>query len=299
MTVTMEKNTIVVPTAHADRRLDKFLLSQHKGVPKSLIFRLLRRGAIRVNGRKAKPDQRTVAGDEITLPPLRVEKKTTQVPSHVLRHVSDAIVHEDDDLLVVNKPAGIPVHTGSGHAGGVIEALRSARPHEPDLELAHRIDADTSGAVVIAKNPPTLRALHSAFASERVTRRYLALVEGAWPDDLVLIDAPLLRTPTTMTVHPDGQHADTSFRVSKRYGKAATLVSAQLGTGRRHQIRVHAAHAGHPIIGDARYGRTAASRLMLHAHYLSIPRQGRESLTITVQPDRRWGEIADKYGGVS
>ncbi len=290
----MKKRLLVVPEAHADRRLDKFLLSQHKGVPKSLIFRMLRTGAIRVNGRKAKPDLRTTAGDEISLPPLEVEKEAApQVPEHRARAVVEAIVYEDEDLLVVDKDPGVPVHTGTGHAIGLIEALRAARPHQPDLELAHRIDADTSGAVVVAKSPAVLRSLQEDFAEERVTRRYLALVGGAWPRDLARVDAPLIHDGTATVVSPQGAPATTHFRIRARLGTKATLLDTELGSGRKHQIRAHTAHAGHPILGDRRYGGGRAPRLMLHAAHLVIPRPRRSPLSISVSPDRHFTSVID------
>lgn len=275
--------------------MDKFLLSQHKGVPKSLIFRLLRTGAIRVNGRKAKPDQRTLAGDEITLPRLETAGSTGKVAPDLVRRISDAIFYEDGDLLVVNKPSGIPVHTGTGHSGGVIEALRAARPHEPDLELAHRIDADTSGAVVVAKTPAVLRYVQEDFAEEKVTRRYLALVEGAWPREVTEVDAPLRHDGRSTVVSPGGAEAITRFRVRSRLGGHATLLETELGSGRKHQIRAHTAYVGHPIIGDDRYGGKRAPRLMLHAAFLVIPRPGREPLRIEVKPDGHFSRIVDGH----
>lgn len=291
----MEKQKLVVPAAHADRRLDKFLLSQHKGVPKSLVARLLRKGAIRVNGRKAKPEQRTVAGDEITLPPLQTENTTVSVPQNLQRRLVDTIVHEDEDLLVLNKPSGIAAHAGTGHAAGVIEALRAARPELPDLELAHRIDADTSGALVLAKNPATLRALQAGFADASIESTYQALVAGAWPEQVKASNAPLKRTHSATVVSEQGADSRTEFSVRSRFGSKATLISASLITGRKHQIRVHTAHEGHAIIGDRRYGHLKAQRLMLHAERLLIPRGHQAPLEIVVRPDQQFRDIVRSF----
>lgn len=289
----MTRDTVIVPEDHAGRRLDRFLVSQRKGVPKSTIARLLRKGAIRVNGRRARPEHRTVAGDEITMPVLHTENRLQRVPVEAQRRIANAVVHEDDSLLVVDKPSGVPVHTGSGHAFGVIEALRAAGGE--NLELVHRLDAETSGLVIVAKNHAALRSLQKDVAEGRTRRHYRALVDGAWPEGLRRIDAPLARTHTETRVSERGQDSTTLFAVRRRFGRRATLVDVELVTGRKHQIRVHSAHAGHPIVGDSRYSRARAPRLMLHAARLEIPRPRGQQLSITASIPADFQRVVDRY----
>ncbi|ANE03043.1 RluA family pseudouridine synthase [Corynebacterium crudilactis] len=274
----MAESFIEVSAGHAGRRLDKFLRAQLKGVPASLIFRQMRKGDIRVNARKVDPSYRLQEGDRIRmwqmdlpadLPPPVVDKR-------IFNAVADSVLFEDDELLVVNKPAGIPVHGGTGHGGGVIEALRQKFPQERDLELVHRLDRDTSGLLLIAKTPPVLRELQEILRDreEEIFRGYLLKVEGTWPGHLRQVDMPLKRTETTVVPHPQGLRARTYFEVVKRL-KGATLMKAQLATGRKHQIRAHAQYAGHPIVGDRKYGgreAMSAKAMHLHAAELIVPR---------------------------
>lgn len=291
-----EPSEAEIPAAHAGRRLDKYLRSQLKGVPAGLIFKLLRGGKIRVNGRKVEGGYRIQEGDVLKMPPIVVEDKPQQAaPDHLVRQLNDAIVFEDEELLVLDKPSGLPVHVGTGHTGGVIEALRADRPHEPDLDLAHRIDADTSGLLVLTKTPAMLRYLSDLFASgEKVRRKYHAVVQGAWPGKLTECTAPLKRTATGMKVDAAGSEALTRFQVRKRFGGTATLVEAELITGRKHQIRVHTSHAGHPIAGDRKYGDAAFNRtlpsneLLLHATEVSFPLLDGRELTFTSPVPKRW-----------
>ena len=279
----------------AGQRLDNFLARELKGVPRGHIYRLLRTGQVRVNGGRRKPDYRLEAGDEVRVPPVRVAERTT--PVGPLRRGSavleGGILHEDESLLVVNKPSGLPVHGGSGLDGGLIEALRQLRG-EPGLELAHRLDRDTSGCLVIARKRSALRALHAAFREGRVEKRYLALVAGKVPRPFTS-KAPLERFVKRggerhVVVTEAGRAARTRFRPLAR-GDDFTLVEALPDTGRTHQIRVHATHSGHPIAGDPRYGdkvlnqnlrRLGLRRLALHAAGLSFehPRSG-ERLSFT------------------
>ncbi|BAU94706.1 23S RNA-specific pseudouridylate synthase [Corynebacterium suranareeae] len=290
----MAESFIEVSAGHADRRIDKFLRAQLKGVPASVIFRQMRKGDIRVNGRKVDPNYRLQEGDRIRLwqmdlpadlPPPVVEKR-------IFKAVVDSVLFEDAELLVVNKPAGIPVHGGSGHGAGVIEALRVKYPQERDLELVHRLDRDTSGLLLVSKSTSVLRELQEILRDreEEIYRGYLLKVEGAWPDGLRQIDVPLKRTETTVVPHPDGLRARTYFEVVKRLS-GATLVKAQLATGRKHQIRVHAQYAGHPIVGDRKYGgrMKQASMMHLHAAELAVPRgAGRLQKFVAPVPDT-WG----------
>lgn len=268
---------VEIPEAHAGRRLDKYLRAHMKGVPASLIFRNLRTGKIKVNGRKAKPDYRTQPGDMLKMLQMDLpENLPPPVPlsRQLLNQIDNSIIHEDADLIVLNKPADIAVHTGTGVAGGVIEALRQLRPAEPDLELAHRLDRETSGLLMVAKAPAMLRHIQQLLREDdrAIPRRYALVVRGRWPDHVTAVDAPLQRTATTVRVHPGGQPALTFFEVERRFGNRATLVKARLTTGRKHQIRVHARHAGHPIIGDRKYGdpRARAAHMFLHATELTV-----------------------------
>ena len=273
-------------------------------MPATLLFRLMREGKIRVNGAKVKQNHRISGGDELTLPDITVdgEKKPERVDGRLVATVKDAIVHEDADLIVIDKPADLAVHKGTGVDAGVIEALRQARPDVPDLELAHRLDRETSGLLMVAKTPSMLRHLQEILRDREheIDRRYLALVEGAWPDDLRVSHAPLQRTSRATIVAPEhrgGQRAETRFRVVERHGRRATLIEARLFTGRKHQIRVHCREAGHPIAGDSRYGSLGFNRhvrgrgittMMLHAHSLEVPLPGGDVLRLTAPPPKEW-----------
>jgi 23S rRNA pseudouridine955/2504/2580 synthase len=267
------------------QRLDKVLGALLAGVPRSHLFRLIRRGEVRVNGRRARPEQRLASGDELRLPPVRPADPDAprRVPAALIARVQAAVIHEDERLLVLDKPAGLAVHGGSGLAFGVIEALRAARPHET-LELAHRLDRDTSGCLLIARRPSALRALHALLRDGAMQKSYLALLAGRWNLGPKRVDAPLrtdLRSGGERTVRVDaqGKHALTAFRLVEHYGTRASLVEATILTGRTHQIRVHAAYCGHPVAGDGKYGDPAANtvfaelgltRMFLHAHSCSF-----------------------------
>jgi len=279
----------------AGQRLDNFLARELKGVPRGHIYRLMRTGQVRVNGGRRKPDYRLEQGDEIRLPPVRVAERTQ--PTGPIRRgnavLQGGILHEDESLLVVNKPSGLPVHGGSGLDGGLIEVLRRLRS-EPGLELAHRLDRDTSGCLVIARRRSALRALHAAFREGRVDKRYLALVAGKVSKSFTS-EAPLERFVKRggerhVAVTRSGRAARTRFRPLAK-GDEFTLVEALPDTGRTHQIRVHATHAGHPIAGDSRYGdkdlnqklrQLGLRRLALHAAGLAFehPKTG-ERLSFT------------------
>lgn len=280
------------------QRLDNYLMRVLKTIPKSHVYRVLRKGEVRVNGKRAKPETRLVLGDRVRIPPLRFDDKPAQAkPSTSLQQfIGAAILHEDKDLLIVNKPAGVAVHGGSGLAFGVIEALRAARPELPDLELVHRLDRDTSGVLLIAKRRAALRELHAAFREREMTKRYLALVVGRWELGKKKIELPLLTNQKQggermVRVHADGQSALSTFVPQQHFGKLATLMAIEIGTGRTHQIRVHAAYAGHPVAGDEKYGDKAGSdalrtfglrRMFLHAHSLEFARPGTgEKFSIT------------------
>lgn len=295
---------MTIPEAHDGRRLDKYLRSQLTGVPATLLFRLMREGRIRVNGSKVKQNHRISGGDELTLPAITVdaEKKPRRVPGHLIATVENAVVHEDGELIVVDKPADLAVHRGTGVDAGVIEALRQARPDLPDLELAHRLDRETSGLLMLAKTPAMLRHLQEILRDREheIDRRYLALVEGEWPDDLRASTTALRRTSRATVAVPEsrgGQRSETRFRVIERHGRRATVIEARLLTGRKHQIRVHCRDAGHPIAGDSRYGSPGFNRhvrgrgittMMLHAHSLEVPLPGGGVLHLTAPPPKEW-----------
>ena len=282
------------------QRLDNFLLRTLGAVPRSLVYRILRTGEVRVNGRRAKPAYRLAAGDRVRLPPLQDagrKQDSTQAksPSKSLRDfVTAAVIHEDRDLIVVNKPAGVAVHGGSGVSFGVIEALRAVHPQLKELELVHRLDRETSGCLLVAKRRAILRDLHAQLRERRMQKRYLALVAGRWPFGAKTIDLPLKTNlkqggERVVRVHSEGQNAVTTFKPIEQFGKVATLLDVDLGTGRTHQIRVHAAHAGYPVAGDEKYGDRekdaklkayGLSRMFLHAASLTF-RRGDESFTAT------------------
>jgi 23S rRNA pseudouridine955/2504/2580 synthase len=269
----------------AGQRLDNFLFRQLKGVPKGHVYRLLRTGQVRVNSRRVKPDYRLQAGDDVRLPPVRQEEKAA--PGHPPRWqqeaLQQALLYEDDQLLIVNKPAGMAVHGGSGISFGVIETLRVLRPDAPSLELAHRLDRDTSGCLVVAKRRSALRGLHTLFREGRVDKRYLALLAGAWRGGERSVAVPLeknrLQSGERMVkVSGGGKQAESLFRPMQKFTDA-TLMEVRIFTGRTHQIRVHAAHIGHPVAGDDKYGDWEANkrfkalglkRMFLHAHSLAF-----------------------------
>jgi 23S rRNA pseudouridine955/2504/2580 synthase len=267
------------------QRLDKVLGRYLPGVPRSRIFRLIRRGEVRVNGHRARPEQRLAAGDSLRLPPVRevAPDAPRRVPTGMIEAIEHAVIHEDERLLVLDKPAGIAVHGGSGLSFGVIEALRASRPQQT-LELAHRLDRDTSGLLLVSKRSSALRALHALLRDGAVQKSYLTLVAGHWNLGHKNIDAPLrtdLRVGGERTVKVDahGKNALTEFKLIEHYGARASLIEAIIHTGRTHQIRVHAAYCGHPVAGDPKYGDEAfndvlaalgLTRMFLHAHSLSF-----------------------------
>lgn len=274
-----------VGDAEAGQRIDNFLLRHFKSVPRSRVYRLLRRGEVRVNGRRVGAEYRLQAGDEVRLPPVRLGATAgpSQPSSSLKTLIERAVIYEDRHLLVIDKPSGVAVHGGSGTSFGVIEALRASRPQE-SLELVHRLDRDTSGCLAIARDRPTLRALHALIREGGVRKTYLALVAGAWQLGEKRIDAPLATAERRhgerhVRVAAAGKGSVSVFRPVQFFGSLATLMEVEIPTGRTHQIRVHAAHAGHPLLGDDKYGdreRNAEleafglKRIFLHAHSLAF-----------------------------
>jgi 23S rRNA pseudouridine955/2504/2580 synthase len=276
---------VTISAADAGRRIDNFLLSSLKGVPRARVYRMLRRGEVRLNGRRVAADRRLAADDEVRIPPATVAApgRAAHIPEAVLERLERAVLYEDERVLAVNKPPHLTVHSGTGLSWGVIDALRLLRPHTPFLELAHRLDRETSGCLIAAKDRQTLRRLHDAFRARTARKHYLALVQGAWPRDLDRLEAPLSRRrdgepESRVAVDPAGKAAATRVYALESVA-GATLLDIQLLTGRTHQARVHAAAAGHPIAGDRKYGDArfnahmrgfGLTRLFLHADCLDL-----------------------------
>jgi 23S rRNA pseudouridine955/2504/2580 synthase len=274
-----------ISAEQAGQRIDNFLLRVLKGVPKSRVYRLLRKGEVRVNKGRAKPEYRLETGDQVRIPPVRVAEKTTgsRPGNQALERLAGAIIYEDERLLVLDKPSGMAVHGGSGLNYGVIEGLRALRPEAPYLELVHRLDRETSGCLMIAKKRSELRTLHELMRGNRIEKRYLLLAAGDWRSGPWTVDAPLKKNllqggERVVRVSNDGKQALTHFRMLDGYA-GCSMMEASLQTGRTHQIRVHAAHAGHPLAGDDKYGnqdfnrrlaKLGLKRLFLHAHYLAF-----------------------------
>ncbi|MDE2235221.1 MAG: 23S rRNA pseudouridine(955/2504/2580) synthase RluC [Gammaproteobacteria bacterium] len=292
---------LAIHDEEAQQRLDNFLFRTLKGVPKGHVYRLLRTGQVRVNGRRAKPDYRLVSGDQVRIPPVRLAERPQPVqPGNRQRAaLESAILYEDDQLLVVNKPAGMAVHGGSGVSFGVIETLRTSRPEQAVLELVHRLDRDTSGCLLVAKKRSALRMLHAAMREGRVEKRYLALLAGAWSGGerivrLALEKNVLQSGERRVRVAAAGKRAETRFNPLQTF-KNAALVEATILTGRTHQIRVHAAHLLHPVSGDDKYGdrqvnkemrRIGLKRMFLHAFSLGFAHPGTgETLLISAPLD--------------
>jgi 23S rRNA pseudouridine955/2504/2580 synthase len=261
---------------HCDQRLDNFLITRLKGVPKSRIYRIVRKGEVRVNKGRVDVNYRLALGDVVRIPPIRVAENTEEafVPQHLKDALQRNILFEDDGLLILNKPAGFAVHGGSGVDSGVIEGLRQLRPEARFLELVHRLDRDTSGCLLIAKKRSVLRRLHELFRDDHVEKTYLALLAGEWARKKMVVNAPLQKNVAKggermVIVSKTGKPAETVFKRLKLY-RGATLVEASPKTGRTHQIRVHAAYLGHPIVGDERYGLEEVNRAFKAKGYKRI-----------------------------
>lgn len=281
-----------VEPERAGQRLDNFLLGQLKGAPRSLVYKLVRSGQVRVNGGRAKAERRLEAGDEIRIPPVRLAEAEASgpAPKGLLAAMDASIVFEDARLLAINKPSGIASHGGSGVSFGVIETLRNLRPGQP-LELVHRLDRDTSGLMVLAKKRSALTELQALLREDHgagIEKRYLALLLGRLPDGTLSVDAPLhvgLRQggERHVQVNANGKPSLSHFKVIERIG-GQSYCEVRIETGRTHQIRVHAQHLGHPVAGDDKYGDEAANkrlrdnaglkRLFLHASTLSFALDG-------------------------
>lgn len=292
------------------QRIDNFLLARLKGVPKTMIYRILRKGEVRVNKGRIKPDYRIKEGDIVRVPPMRMTQADEPAPlaKGLLDRLEAAIVYEDKGLIVLNKPAGIAVHGGSGLTYGVIEAFRQMRPICKEIELVHRLDRDTSGLLMIAKKRSMLRHLHEAFREDTVDKRYMALVRGRWPASRKQVDAPLQKSNVRsgerlVEVNPEGKDALTLFKVIRRFDDYATMLEASPITGRTHQIRVHALYAGHAIAGDTKYGdedfskeirELGGKRLFLHASDLKFTLPDGEVVRVHADPDEQWKGVIEQ-----
>lgn len=284
---------MTVDEESAGQRLDNFLFRQLKGVPKTHVYRIIRSGEVRINKGRAQADTRIAAGDVLRLPPVRVAARSEEGATPPAPAREFPLLYEDDALLAIDKPAGVAVHGGSGVSFGVIEQLRTARPQAKFLELVHRLDRETSGILLVAKKRSALTALQDQFRERETGKTYLALVEGAWPANKKVLDAPLAkyllpdgerRVRVVAKDHPDAMHAVTLVRVLAAVtlpGNATpmSLLAVTIKTGRTHQIRVHLASAGHPIAGDDKYGvfernralqKYGLKRMFLHAWRLQF-----------------------------
>jgi 23S rRNA pseudouridine955/2504/2580 synthase len=261
--VYVPKSPVTMRTVTADeagQRIDNFLMRHFKTVPRSRVYRLLRKGEVRVNRKRVDAEYRIQEGDEVRLPPVRIEAddEPGRPSSSLLELLERAIIFQDKHLLVIDKPAGVAVHGGSGMSFGVIEALRASRPRE-SLELIHRLDRDTSGCLLIARDRATLTGLHALIRNGGMHKTYLALVAGSWQLGTKQINAPLATDNREhgerhVRVAPSGKDSVSIFKPVQFFGSLATLMQVDIPTGRTHQIRVHASFAGHPLLGDDKYG---------------------------------------------
>jgi len=280
------------------QRLDNFLSTQLKGLPKSAVYRLIRTGQVRVNGGRAKPERKLQAGDMVRVPPARVnEPGNCTVSESVIAQLQAAIIYQDKDFLILDKPVGMAVHSGSGLPWGVIEALRQARPGQ-FIELAHRIDRETSGCLVLALNGQALRHLSGQFRDGGVKKRYLCLMDGRLPEDLVTVNVPagkdVYDEEGESLQENAGKEALTQFRRLQDYPHYS-YVEAEIFTGRTHQIRQHAKHLGLPLAGDPKYASKAdlkwwkargLKRMFLHAHHIEfLDMQGEPLIVNSNLPD--------------
>lgn len=304
-----------VVAEEAGQRIDNYLLRHLKGIPRSRIYRILRKGEVRVNGKRAKPEYRVAEGDRVRIPPIRqgdeeAPTRTSRVPDRLIDTIRRAIIHEDDDVIVVNKPSGVATHGGSGIDFGVIETLRAYwAGHHPNetLELAHRLDRETSGCLIIVRKRSRLRELHAIIREGQMEKRYLALVQGRWAHGTEEINAPLMLRQKqggerVVKVGAGGKEAVSIFKPIQQFGKRATLMEIDLKTGRTHQIRVHAAHAGHPVAGDDKYGNRefneemasrGLKRMFLHAQLVNFTWPNGKDFTASAPLDDELKAVLD------
>jgi len=290
------------------QRIDNFLLRRAPGVPKSHVYRIIRKGQVRVNGGRIKPTRKLVHGDIVRIPPMQLKKTgDVSVPDRLASSIAEAVVDERDDFLVLNKPPGLAVHAGSGLAFGAIDALRQARK-EPELELVHRLDRGTSGALLIARNAGVGRAMQGLFRNRQIKKFYLALLDGQWLAGDKTVNVPLAKNKEhagerRVMVSADGQSAVSHFSCQAQFNDAS-LMRIEIETGRTHQIRVHSKHCGHPVVGDTRYGsnsnnaafkRRGLNRLFLHSESMQFDWQG-EFVEVRAKPGADWEQAQKELG---
>ena len=295
---------IAIDADLSGQRLDNFLLARLKGLPKSRLYRLLRKGEVRINGKRVKPSQRLQVGDEVRVPPIRLGASAPlpEVKQGLADRLVNSVIYEDPDVIVLNKPAGMAVHGGSGIHLGLIEAFRQIRPECKQLELVHRLDRDTSGCLVLAKKRSALTTIHAQQHSGGMQKQYLAIVEGQWPKHLDEIRAPLHKYnlgsgERMVKVAKEGKAAHTLFS-RQSSGDSASLIVATLVTGRTHQIRVHTQFAGHPIVGDTKYGgsRKNHPHLCLHAHKLKLLLPSGKRINLIAELPKEFMRAAKEWG---
>jgi 23S rRNA pseudouridine955/2504/2580 synthase len=302
---------LVLDDARSGQRVDNFLLRELKGVPRSHVYRLVRSGEVRVNSRRVDVTYRLQTGDRIRIPPVRTA--TGEGRRAAVRPVEFPLVHEDDALLVIDKPAGVAVHGGSGVSSGVIEQLRAARPQARFLELVHRLDRDTSGLLMIAKKRSALLAMHRALREGGVDKHYLVLVKGKWTRASRDVALPLRKYLTAagerrVSVDPAGRESRTRFELVERVGDYS-LLAATIETGRTHQIRVQLAQLGFPVVGDEKYGdfdlnkglaKQGMRRMFLHAERLAFvhPRTG-DRLALVAPLPVELREVLDRIRAIA
>lgn len=294
-------------TASSDgQRIDNFLLKTLKGLPKSRLYRIIRKGEVRVNKKRIKPEYRLKPGDQLRIPPIRLQPEDSadiRIAPALLEQLESAILFENDSILVLDKPSGLAVHSGSGLRYGAIDALREMRKGV-DIELVHRLDRDTSGCLLFAKSRPALLSMQSLFQSSRLRKTYQAIVKGHWDASVTRVLSPLLKQTMSngerrVYVDERGQKADTEIVAVRHCSHQSldySLLTIRLWTGRTHQIRVHCQSLGHEIGGDAKYGdrdfnraikALGGGRLLLHAQQLEIPQNDHtKALRITAPTPR-------------
>ncbi len=290
-----EVQQISIDSEDESRRIDNFLMSRFKGLPRTRVYQMLRRGEVRVNKGRKKPGYRLQSGDILRIPPISLETERTSArpPRYLLNMLESAVLFEDEKILVVNKPSGIVVHAGSGRSFGVIEVLRHMRPEDSNLQLVHRIDQATSGCLLLSKTGQGLRELHQALKSGKMEKGYIALLGGDIGPKPLTVDLALRKNTLSSgerIVRPDkeGKRAVSTFSRSRLF-RQTCLADIFIETGRTHQIRVHAQSIGHPVAGDEKYGdeslnrqlrKAGLSRLFLHASTLTLPSYGNKGLNL-------------------
>jgi 23S rRNA pseudouridine955/2504/2580 synthase len=305
---------ITIDDNHEGQRIDNFLLNLLKGVPKSHIYRILRKGEVRVNKKRVKAPYKLASGDEVRVPPVRISEQS-EAPVNVkldkVQELERQIIYESDAVLVVNKPSGWAVHGGSGLSFGVIEALRQLRPEARFLELVHRLDRDTSGCLLVAKKRSALRYLHQQLREKTLYKEYVALAAGRWPKRARRIDAPLLKNTLksgerVVRVDPEGKPSVTEFILEQSF-ENCSLMQCSPVTGRTHQIRVHAQYVGCPLAGDPKYGDASFNqylketygftRLFLHARKLEFHEKAEgKRVSVTAEYDAAMSDLLTKLG---